>query len=349
MVGGAAGCEKVGLRRIQVPAGGWSTPAHEHGLDEENLLRTEWPRRLLAGRRGRRGPSRGLHRVPGQRRRAHLACARLLGRRGLSRRAFVIVLDACGVGALPDAADYGDGGHEHARAPRASWPAGSSCRRSARSGSARSCELTGVAPGGGPGPARAPRRARTRQGLDRRPLGADGRRPPRSRCPTYPEGFPPEIVELVASIGGRERDLQPALQRDRGDRAVRAEHLRGGGLIVYTSQDSVLQIAAHVDVLDPAELYAVCAGVRQALPAEHAVGRVIARPFAGARRALAAHRRPPRLLGAAARPQLPRGAAGRRRRRSTRSARSGSCSPASGSTSSIRARPTRARSPRRPS
>ncbi len=59
-------------------------------------------------------------------------------------------------------------------------------------------------------------------------------------------------------------------------------HLESGSVIVYTSQDSVLQIAAHVDVVEPGELYRICAEVRDGLPPEHAVGRVIARPFAGA-------------------------------------------------------------------
>jgi phosphopentomutase len=61
-----------------------------------------------------------------------------------------------------------------------------------------------------------------------------------------------------------------------------AEHLRTGDLIVYTSVDSVLQIAAHVDVVAPDELYAGCRAVRASMSGEHAVGRVIARPFTGA-------------------------------------------------------------------
>ena len=127
-----------------------------------------------------------------------------------------------------------------------------------------------------------------------------------------------------------------------------AEHLETGALIVYTSQDSVLQIAAHVDVLAPEELYAICAKVREALPPEHAVGRVIARPFTGAPGASTRTdgRRdfsipPP---GRSYLEELQEAAS-----RSTRSARSASCSPASASTSSIRARRTHARWPRRPS
>ena len=60
------------------------------------------------------------------------------------------------------------------------------------------------------------------------------------------------------------------------------QHLATGNLIVYTSADSVLQIAAHVDEVPPAELYSICAAAREIMSGEHAVGRVIARPFRGA-------------------------------------------------------------------
>ncbi len=99
--------------------------------------------------------------------------------------------------------------------------------------------------------------------------------------PTYPDGFPPAVLELISSLSGRSvlcnRPCNgvEAIERH-GD-----EHLETAGLIVYTSQDSVLQIAAHVDMVAPEELYALCSQVRAGLPARHAVGRVIARPFFG--------------------------------------------------------------------
>ena len=62
-----------------------------------------------------------------------------------------------------------------------------------------------------------------------------------------------------------------------------AEHLRTGDLIVYTSADSVMQIAAHDDEVPQAELYAACAAAREIMRGEHAIGRVIARPFVGGR------------------------------------------------------------------
>jgi phosphopentomutase len=107
------------------------------------------------------------------------------------------------------------------------------------------------------------------------------------RLPTYPEGFPEEVIEIVASVSGR------GVLCNRPSNGIEAivdygdEHLRSGSLIVYTSQDSVLQIAAHVDVLATEDLYAVCEAVRTRLPEQHAVGRVIARPFAGPRDRLA--------------------------------------------------------------
>jgi phosphopentomutase len=105
-----------------------------------------------------------------------------------------------------------------------------------------------------------------------------------TRPPTYPDGFPPEVIALVrAAAGGRGVICN---RPDNGIEALQAfgeAHRRGGELIVYTSQDSVLQIAAHVDVVAPEQLYGICARVRACLPREHAVGRVIARPFDGAR------------------------------------------------------------------
>jgi phosphopentomutase len=103
----------------------------------------------------------------------------------------------------------------------------------------------------------------------------------RTPLPTYPQGFPDEVIEIVTAASGR------GVICNRPSNGIEAidqsgpEHMEHGALIVYTSQDSVLQIAAHVEVLPAEELYAICAQVRAALPPEHAVGRVIARPFTG--------------------------------------------------------------------
>jgi phosphopentomutase len=99
--------------------------------------------------------------------------------------------------------------------------------------------------------------------------------------PTYPDGFPPEVIALVRDAGRREVICNRPYNGIDAITDFGAEHLRTGALIVYTSQDSVLQIAAHERVVPPEELQDVCRQVRRRLGEEHAVGRVIARPFAG--------------------------------------------------------------------
>jgi phosphopentomutase len=101
------------------------------------------------------------------------------------------------------------------------------------------------------------------------------------RPPTYPDGFPEDIIEIVRAASGRGVICN---RPDNGLTAIDdfgAEHVAGGDLIVYTSQDSVLQIAAHVEVLAQPELYEICLRIRGEMTGEHAVGRIIARPFAG--------------------------------------------------------------------
>jgi phosphopentomutase len=91
---------------------------------------------------------------------------------------------------------------------------------------------------------------------------------------------PREVMEIVSDASGRDVLCNaPSNGIEAIERYGRA-HVDGGALIVYTSQDSVLQIAAHVDLVSPDELYATCGEVRRRLVGEHAVGRVIARPFA---------------------------------------------------------------------
>jgi phosphopentomutase len=99
--------------------------------------------------------------------------------------------------------------------------------------------------------------------------------------PTYPNGFPPEVMaEFERRIGrgslGNYAASGTVIIQDLGD-----EHVRTGCPIVYTSADSVFQIAAHEAVIPPAELYEMCRAAREMLSGEHNVGRVIARPFVG--------------------------------------------------------------------
>lgn len=99
--------------------------------------------------------------------------------------------------------------------------------------------------------------------------------------PTYPGGFPGEVItEFERAIGRRVLSNRPAS----GTEIIAQlgeEHLRTGRPIVYTSQDSVFQIAAHEDVIPRRDLYRYCEIARKILAGPHAVGRVIARPFAG--------------------------------------------------------------------
>jgi phosphopentomutase len=99
--------------------------------------------------------------------------------------------------------------------------------------------------------------------------------------PTYPSGFPAQVHSMLVQALGHELICN---RPDNGIAAIEefgAEHLRTGALILYTSQDSVLQLAAHVERVPFEELYRACAAARAVMSGEHAVGRVIARPFTG--------------------------------------------------------------------
>ncbi|MBI5969819.1 MAG: phosphopentomutase [Deltaproteobacteria bacterium] len=98
--------------------------------------------------------------------------------------------------------------------------------------------------------------------------------------PTYPGGFPPEIMERFTKATGYGWLGNCAASGTKIIEALGAEHIRTGRLIVYTSADSVFQIAGHVDVIPVEELYRVCEIARELLY-EYNIGRVIARPFAG--------------------------------------------------------------------
>jgi phosphopentomutase len=191
----------------------------------------------------------------------------------------VLVADACGVGALPDAGEYGDAG-TNTLAHLAQLAGGLHLPTLARLGLGSIVALEGVPPS--PDPALHGRLHPLGPGKDSitghwELMGVVLARP----LPTYPRGFPREVLAKLTAATGR--DLLCNAPRN-GIAAIEefgSEHLRTGALILYTSQDSVLQLAAHVDVVPPHELYAACEAARSVLAGEHAVGRVIARPFAG--------------------------------------------------------------------
>ena len=195
------------------------------------------------------------------------------------KRIFLIVLDSFGIGALPDAAAFGDAGantlascaaspHLHIPnmiaaglgnidgvdcLPKADAPTGAYARLAERSMGKDTTighwELAGI--------------------VSDHPL------------PTYPDGFPEEVLAPFRQATGRGILANAPWSGTEVIQVYGDEHVRTGDLIVYTSADSVFQIAAHEDVVPPEQLYDYCRAARQILRGKHGVGRVIARPFIG--------------------------------------------------------------------
>jgi phosphopentomutase len=201
------------------------------------------------------------------------------------RRALVVVLDACGVGALPDAAAYGDEG-ANTLAHVAEAAGGLRVPALADLGLGAIVALRGVPVA--TDPAIHGRLHALGPGKDSATghwelMGAVLDEP----LPTYPHGFPAHLLARLAAASGHEMICNRPRNGISAIEDFGAEHLRSGALILYTSQDSVLQLAAHVERVAPAELYRACAAVRAEMRGEHGVGRVIARPFAGSEGAFA--------------------------------------------------------------
>jgi phosphopentomutase len=200
--------------------------------------------------------------------------------RAAMRRAAVIVLDACGVGALPDARDYeGDAG-SNTLAHVAERVGGLSLPTLQQLGLGSILPLRGVAPAEAPvlhgrlaplGPGKESTTGHWEL------MGVV----PAEPLPTYPGGFPAPLLEALERATGHRFCCNRPYSGTEVLDDFGADHLESGELILYTSADSVLQIAAHVDVLDEPGLYAACEAARAVMDAEHRVGRVIARPFEG--------------------------------------------------------------------
>jgi phosphopentomutase len=195
-------------------------------------------------------------------------------------RAAVIVLDACGVGALPDASEYeGDAG-SNTLAHVAERVGGLELPNLQALGLGSIIPIEGVAPA-------------ERPVLHGRlhPLGPGKESTtghwelmgvvPGHALATYPDGFPPAVIDTLERETGRRYCCNRPYSGTEVIEDYGRHHLETGELILYTSADSVLQIAAHVDVLDEPGLYALCEQVRELMTGERAVGRVIARPFDG--------------------------------------------------------------------
>ncbi len=195
------------------------------------------------------------------------------------KRVFLIVLDSCGVGAMPDSEQFGDVGVNTLRScagsaklhipnllklglgniagvdylPKTDAPAAAYCRLAERSMGKDTTighwEIAGI--------------------VSPEPL------------PTYPEGFPEEVLEPFRQATGRGILANAPWSGTEVIAAFGDEHVRTGDLIVYTSADSVFQIAAHEEVVPLEQLYEYCRIARSQLKGKHGVGRVIARPFVG--------------------------------------------------------------------
>lgn len=195
------------------------------------------------------------------------------------KRIFLIVLDSCGAGAMPDSPKFGDVDVNTIRSCAASPKLNIPCMKELGLGNIRGLSFLGE---------------------KAHPLGAYGRLAEASMgkdttighwelagiispepLPTYPQGFPDEVLEPFKAATGRGVLANAPWSGTEVINVYGDEHVRTGDLIVYTSADSVFQIAAHEDVVPLETLYEYCRIARKQLQGKHGVGRVIARPFIG--------------------------------------------------------------------
>ena len=196
-------------------------------------------------------------------------------------RVLAFVLDSAGVGALPDAATFGDAPRANTIGNVAERVGGLHMPNFERLGLGRTTTIRGVAP------------------VDH-PAGAVGRLREKSRgkdtitghwemagivtevpFPTYPEGFPADVVDAFTAICGKPPLGNVPASGTEIIAELGAEHQRTGRPILYTSADSVFQVACHEDTVPLATLYDWCEKARAMLVPPHEVNRVIARPFTG--------------------------------------------------------------------
>ena len=195
------------------------------------------------------------------------------------KRVFLIVLDSCGIGQMPDAAAFGDRDCHTMRRISAS-PA--YCADNLLKMGQGNIDGQDYLPSTDAPTAAVARLAETSMGKDTtighwEIAGVISPKP----LPTYPDGFPPEVLEAFSAATGRGVLCNKPYSGTEVIADYGAEHVKTGDLIVYTSADSVFQIAAHEDVVPVQELYHICRTARRILKEEHCVGRVIARPFIG--------------------------------------------------------------------
>ena len=195
------------------------------------------------------------------------------------KRVFVIVLDSCGIGFEPDAADFGDVGADTLRtcsqSPKFAMP-----------------NLISMGLGNLDGVDYLPKTGKPTAALARLQELSRGKDTTIGHweiagivspdpLPTYPNGFPEELLKPFREATGRGVLANAPWSGTEVINKYGEEHMKTGDLIVYTSADSVFQIAAHEDIVPPEQLYEYCRIARKLLVGKHGVGRVIARPFIG--------------------------------------------------------------------
>ena len=195
-------------------------------------------------------------------------------------RVIVIVLDACGIGEAPDSAAFGDSG-SNTLVHTARAVGGLTCPNLERLGLGHLDNIAGIeavpSPEGcfGTMAERSPGKDSTTGHWELMGLVLD------HPFPLYPAGFPPRILEPFAKLTGRGIVGNCTASGTEIIARLGSQHCSTGDLIVYTSADSVFQIAAHEEVVPVDELYRYCRIAREILTGNDAVGRVIARPFVG--------------------------------------------------------------------
>ena len=197
----------------------------------------------------------------------------------LMKRVFLIVLDSVGIGAMPDAAAFGDAGTNTLRSASQG-----SCFHMPNMAKLGLFNIDGVdfKEGVKEPDALYARMTEASKGKDTtighwEIAGVVSENP----LPTYPEGFPDEVIEEFSRLTGRGVLCNKPYSGTVVIKEFGQEHERTGDLIVYTSADSVFQIAAHEEVVPVETLYEYCRMARKMLTGKHSVGRVIARPFIG--------------------------------------------------------------------
>lgn len=194
--------------------------------------------------------------------------------------AVVIVMDSVGAGELPDAGQYGDEG-SNTLANTAKAVGGLQMPNLQKLGLGNIIDIQGISPAAAPAAAfgkmaeASPGKDTTTGHWEIAGVVLD------NPFPVYPQGFPKKIIEAFERQIGRKSMANEVASGTEIIARLGKEHMETGYPIVYTSADSVFQIAAHEEVIPLEELYRMCRIAREILKGEHAVGRVIARPFIG--------------------------------------------------------------------